>query len=842
MTDINLNQIASELYGRLITRFSSIEIGNENGEVLSKKQDVPNARFFEFPYKVDGMTLGTITLTLDSDDGLIVQLGGDLVDERHPDVQKWVKGIGQFCKRHLLNCKVVNLTKSNLDKRDYHFQAKKKEHVPMEPVMESKLYGTSKISYQDLGEARLVIRHNQTVNTELAAGRTQHIDSIYIENTQGERFRYPFKHLNGARALAEHVSNGGNPYDSIGKYITGLSEELSQLRKFKGYVTRHNGLAESMGEVTGRVMDRIESIKKEVSSLQRPSYYKAFAESFEATESKEIPETVMNDWVDRLTIRSFNEELKTVFPYIFKLVDESEIPVKEISPDDLLESEPASEEDMAQSSSYQELAPEDMFESFIRSIAEDAEEQQGTDSLFSENPEIQAAAVERLNGLLANEMPGGPQGVNAIQSLKGIIDDPELASTLAELDPNLDARPIVQQYILHRQPDLLPQLHFGNEDLGGGAAQGETPPPDMSAPPEGELPPPPAPGEEAAAPAPEETPPPAPGEEAAAAPAPAAGTPGMPPLPPQPVAESRITEGSAHGYNVVKWYDKWGDQGKLSKWLKKEAGLPKDAPLYFDSADLVWDDQTIVRNALVDPELKFVDLLNATIRASGQGQEFSHDQGVYRAHGAGEHEEVEDEGLERWNAKRKFGANGARALASAKKAGSYPGKMSKLRRKFIKAWESGVQLEDVMDFGYATMTVAEAIAAAGLTPMECGYSMPEEGDEVQVADNRSGEQEIMDSISGFWNREDDNFTIGGTRAKIKIKKAFENGEYQNATIDDVKAVMAKIDAADPTAHEQSAITKLAGVAHEPEIGNMSAKVASMGVENPMVKLLKIISK
>jgi hypothetical protein len=203
-----------------------------------------------------------------------------------------------------------------------------------------------------------------------------------------------------------------------------------------------------------------------------------------------------------------------------------------------------------------------------------------------------------------------------------------------------------------------------------------------------------------------------------------------------------------------------------------------------------------------------------------------------------EEEEIEDEGLERWNAKRKFGANGARALASAKKAGSYPGKMSKLRRKFIKAWESGVQLEDVMDFGYASMTVAEAIAAAGLTPMECGYEMPVEEPETQVDDHRSGEQEIMDSISGFWNREDDNFTIGGTRAKIKIKKAFENGEYPNATIEDVKAVIAKIDAADPSSAERGTIVKLAGIGQEPEADHMSAKVSAMS--DPTDEIARII--
>jgi hypothetical protein len=81
--------------------------------------------------------------------------------------------------------------------------------------------------------------------------------------------------------------------------------------------------------------------------------------------------------------------------------------------------------------------------------------------------------------------------------------------------------------------------------------------------------------------------------------------------------EMKVQEGSAHGFNVVKWYNKHGDQLKLTKWLRKEAGLPKDAPVYFDDADLVWEDETIVRDALVDSKLKFNDLLDAVIKASG---------------------------------------------------------------------------------------------------------------------------------------------------------------------------------------------------------------------------------
>jgi hypothetical protein len=143
------------------------------------------------------------------------------------------------------------------------------------------------MSYQDLGEAKLIVKHSQMINPDLPAGRTMHIESIYVENADGERFKYPYKHLNGARALAEHLKHGGNPYDPIGQHISSLSEELAQLRKFKGYVSRNANLSEAMGDITTKVMERIDAVKKEVAGLQRPAYYTQFAESFEARRSND---------------------------------------------------------------------------------------------------------------------------------------------------------------------------------------------------------------------------------------------------------------------------------------------------------------------------------------------------------------------------------------------------------------------------------------------------------------------------------------------------------------------------------------------------------------------------
>ena len=481
--DNNLDKIALDLYGKIQTRFPDIKIGDENAEVLSKKSDIPRARFFEFEYKEEGEPLGTITITLDENDGIVVQVSGDIANSTRPDhrAYKFVRSFRQFAKNRLLNFDVQNIGKSNLDKRDYHFQAKTKEL----PMMESKMYGTSRISYQDLGEARLVIKHSQPVNTDLAAGRTMHIQGIYVENIDGERFKYPFKHLHGARALAEHIKHGGNPYDTIGKYITGLSEELSHLRKFKGYVSRQPMISEAMGNITDKVIKRIEEVKKEVHNLQRASFYEQFAESFTEKAETIIPEELMNDWIDRLTVKTFNEELKSVFPYLYNIVDESEIPVYELDSSDLFDEYkengkvcPVTGETPCECNTNKEESynPEFELESFLEGIVTEDK-----DELFSSYPNARNRAINDLNNILASGLTGGETGVLA---LKGIIDDPEFIDELRVLTTPDEITDRLKNYILDKDPNVLQSLTFPNAPAEiGGANMAPSEPPAPEVPP-----------------------------------------------------------------------------------------------------------------------------------------------------------------------------------------------------------------------------------------------------------------------------------------------------------------------------------------------------------------------
>lgn len=326
---INLDKIAEELFNKIRGRYPSITIGDESSTITN----VPTkARFFDFDFK-EGVK---VNVTLD-EKSITILYNNDLIEGESDTIKSswynFMKEMRTFAKKRMLNFDTRNITKTNLDKRDYQYLS---QNRPGEETMsESKMYGTSKTSFQDIGNAKMIVKHRGPVDFENPAGRTQQIDSIYIESAEGERFKYPFRHLNGARAMATHVSEGGNQYDSFGKHIVSLSEELSKLRTFKTYMNRSAVMAEGLAGYMDIVNTRIDTIKETVFKLQRPTHYKEAFESFEETVMEEVPEDVSSNWIDELTIRQFNEELKSVFPYIYNLVKENTKPT-EIGPEDLL--------------------------------------------------------------------------------------------------------------------------------------------------------------------------------------------------------------------------------------------------------------------------------------------------------------------------------------------------------------------------------------------------------------------------------------------------------------------------------------------------------------------------
>ena len=546
----NLDLIAKELYTKLFSYRNLTMLDSEGNDVDS---DTPEAaRVFNFIFKTKNSPdpLADITIRLNDNnedkDSIDVLISNDLKNHSYANKKllEFGKEIRNFAKQHMLTFNIHTVTRSI-----------KEKNIRDETMNESKLFGTAKTSYQRIGEATLIIKHRECVNQESPAGRSQKIESIYVENAQGERFKYPFKYLNGARAIAQHVSNGGNLYDGVGKYITGMNEELTKLRTFKHYVDRNSGITEAMSGINSKVVERISQIKQDMMRLQKPSYYQEFAENFVEPSLTEVPEDIINDWVDRLTIRTFNEELKSIFPYVFNLISEDDLPVKEISVDDLMQESGPNEYEEEPDSSIVSEAEMSYYESYLNRIIEGVDE-----GIFADENDD---AIAELNRLLENPLPLGVDGTNSIKSLEGLGFDDDFIDGLEtmakdEVSSKMDIRPFIKEYVRQQDIELgtnvLEKLNFEEEPAA------EMPPAEEPA---AEMPP----AEEPAAEIP-------PAEEPAAEIPPAQLPPAqLPPaqLPPAqlpPLAEQMIKEEHKKMFNELKEF--------ISSMYNEDAGnFPK---------------------------------------------------------------------------------------------------------------------------------------------------------------------------------------------------------------------------------------------------------------------------
>ena len=101
------------------------------------------------------------------------------------------------------------------------------------------MYGTTRSSYLKMENARMIVRHTKKIDENIIGSRGRCIEHIFIENAAGERMLYPSNHLAPARAMTQHVNNGGSFQDKIGESIIGMTEDYANLSKASKYVKRH---------------------------------------------------------------------------------------------------------------------------------------------------------------------------------------------------------------------------------------------------------------------------------------------------------------------------------------------------------------------------------------------------------------------------------------------------------------------------------------------------------------------------------------------------------------------------------------------------------------------------
>lgn len=457
------NNIATDLFYKIRSRFSGLKLGTSEGTVTILPEE---ARFFDFDYADNNQIIGHVSISLAEENSIKVYFSTGITESMDTGQKdNWYKFLGElrnFAKRRLMSFDTRDIAKDNLDKRDYMFlsQNNKSQTQVTGPVgesmmNESSLYGTKTVSYQKLLDTRLIIKHsNALVDDTQPGARTRNISALFVENQEGERFKYPFIHLAGARAMQRHVANGGLPYDGIGKNIISMSEEIAKLRSFSNYVVRNDLMNSDNNDLIMRGQDRLNSLKEQMIKLSKQKHYEAFKESFKEQPSIEIPQEVIEQFTDQFTVKNFKEDIKSVFPILYKLKQESELGY-----DDIVGTLAVKEDEINDSKEKSFIENEfDNLENWIYSLGEES-------AISSGDEEEKNLAVKKLQDLVGQHFPAGVGGKNAISSLKGIIEDPDLYKQIAEKskeDPDTCVRPLVKQWLETNAPDVVEKLDFGD--------------------------------------------------------------------------------------------------------------------------------------------------------------------------------------------------------------------------------------------------------------------------------------------------------------------------------------------------------------------------------------------
>lgn len=496
------NNIATDLFYKIRSRFRGLKLGDEAGSITINPEE---ARFFDFDYNEGDKNIGHVSISLAEPNSMKVYFSNGITEGMDdPQKDNWygfLKELRKFSKRRLLAFDTRDIAKDNLDQRDYAFLSQYSnpqadndtivKPVGESTMNESTLYGTKKQSFQKLEDTRLIIKHSKKLadDTEMKPGdRSRNIAALFVENSQGERFKYPFIHLAGARAMQRHVANGGAPYDAIGESIIKMSEEIAQLKSFTGYVVRNDLMNSDTNSVVERSKSQLDALRERIAKISKQAHYESYVESFQAPEAMEVPDDVMEQFKDQFTVRNFKEDLTSVFPVLYRLMKEDEI----VGYDDIVEmtktesdkyhckdcgdvmhkpttdcSHDSHDEngrhwiddngngihDMDEASD-----PFASFENWAMALGEDSPLTAGSEEEIKE-------AVASLNELVSQDFPVGVDGTNAIQSLKGIIEDNRLFNDIkmkAKEDPNSDARPLVKAWVEEHAPEQLEALDFGD--------------------------------------------------------------------------------------------------------------------------------------------------------------------------------------------------------------------------------------------------------------------------------------------------------------------------------------------------------------------------------------------
>lgn len=387
-----------QLYDLLVSKDFDLTLLDSSGRPSA---DPSETEIFSFDYTPSSMKdYGTVVIMLTDDQELEIYCADNVGKAMDPnDKQEWFEFLQQlrmFAKRNLLSFGIRNLN---------HLKYSMQGQAAIKEGLNESWSGNKAVSYNGKPNfARLMIKHNKPIADHDL--RYRHIDSLFLETAEGERFKLPFKKLSGGRAMMEHVRNGGKPYDVRGQHISQMVNEISVLNRFKRL--KNNSILEADdGTLVEKVNSYYETVTKNLKSLASKRGYSNYFETWDPSEINE-GELVIED-VKHFFI-NHDEKYDGVLS-LLENVQSKGTRMKEIN----------------------------LFESWASMISEGV-------WAIPDTKEKQS----KLATILSGELPVGPDATNATAQLYDLYGDDDLfdkLGTLADMDANADATDMIIEHL-----------------------------------------------------------------------------------------------------------------------------------------------------------------------------------------------------------------------------------------------------------------------------------------------------------------------------------------------------------------------------------------------------------
>jgi hypothetical protein len=484
--------ISQDVFDKVRSRFVNLEMGDEDGNVTI---DPRKARFFDFDFTVESQTLGRVSISLNERGSLKIFYSQGILENRDPmDQDTWfnfLREMRMFAKRRLLRFDTRDITKSNLNKDDFQYLASTGSKE--QNMSENKMFGSSRTSYRPLEKTRLIIRHSKPVDETQRGSRSRNIQALFVENADGERFKYPFIHLAGAKAMQRHVANSGRPHDIHGQAIIKMSEEIAQISAFQRHVGRHDSMQAEANQIMDKASAKLEALRHQVNSLSSQHHYECWKSELSPNGNDEfiMDQATMEDYKNKFTVSTFSEDLSQYFPLLHRIMQEhGEIDLTQFS-------ESAKEETCNECGMLESKCECDN----KKEIKEFAEFEDWADNLTS-GDQLSNDVVTKLKELLNDDPQTGLDGTNGIQSLRGIgIRDKGLEKMVVDAGAEGDLKTVVNLWLKEKgEDDVIKQLE--SDSSTNEPSTPETPPVTPTPTPPPEQPVTPTPPAQPAAPAP----------------------------------------------------------------------------------------------------------------------------------------------------------------------------------------------------------------------------------------------------------------------------------------------------------------------------------------------------